>query len=82
MRLFCWACNKPVTNEIDGQIIFRGVAFCPECIEIESNPCLITKNIVALVRSVESSATDEDVNRSARRAVMFEIMEAYNDRQV
>jgi hypothetical protein len=31
MRVFCFYCRKPVTNELPEDTIFRAVAECPEC---------------------------------------------------
>jgi len=33
MRLFCWNCKKSVSNDLPEDTIFRGIAYCPECIE-------------------------------------------------
>ena len=30
MRIKCHTCGKPITNEIHEEIIFRGIAECPE----------------------------------------------------
>jgi hypothetical protein len=42
MRLQCWYCHKPVTNEISEEVYFRAIAVCPECtpdsIEGEAHP--------------------------------------------
>jgi hypothetical protein len=32
-RLRCWSCNQPVTTPIDGDVMFRGLAYCVECVE-------------------------------------------------
>ena len=32
MKIRCFTCNKPVTNELpDNMVILRGTAECPEC---------------------------------------------------
>ena len=36
MRLYCFECGKPVTTDIPDNIIFRGIAQCPECIDKHS----------------------------------------------
>lgn len=36
MRLYCFECGKAVTNEIPENIVFRGIAQCPECIDRHS----------------------------------------------
>lgn len=36
MKLYCWYCHKPVTNELPINTIFRAIAVCPECIEKSS----------------------------------------------
>ena len=36
MRITCFYCGKPVSNEIPEKTIFRGIATCPECIATES----------------------------------------------
>lgn len=33
MRLYCFECGKPVTNDIPDAVIFRAIAQCPECID-------------------------------------------------
>jgi len=33
MRIHCWSCRKAVSSELSEGAIFRGVAYCPECIE-------------------------------------------------
>lgn len=33
MRLHCWYCHQPVTNELPEGTVFRAIAICPECIE-------------------------------------------------
>ena len=36
MKLYCFECGKPVTNEISENIIFRAIAQCLECIDKHS----------------------------------------------
>lgn len=31
MRLFCFSCEKPVSNLIPDDVVFRATATCPEC---------------------------------------------------
>jgi hypothetical protein len=33
MRITCWYCRQPCTQELPKGTIFRGIAICPECTE-------------------------------------------------
>lgn len=35
MKIYCFECGKPVTNEVPDSTIFRAIATCPECIAIQ-----------------------------------------------
>jgi hypothetical protein len=32
MRILCWYCHKPCSNELPDNTVFRALAVCPECI--------------------------------------------------
>jgi hypothetical protein len=37
MRIFCFYCGKPVTNELPEDTIFRAVAECPDCCKLSQD---------------------------------------------
>lgn len=37
MKIYCWYCHKPVSNELPEDSIIRAISICPECIEHEKD---------------------------------------------
>ena len=83
MKLHCFTCKKPVTDEFpDNMIIFRGTAECPECAmntpekEKDASQSMVIKTQNAFTEFIAKAQREEGLSR---RQIRFLLTEKLND---
>ena len=81
----CWYCHKPITYGISPNMLFRGIAICPECLESsrENQDHPLLKETAALIerkRCLKAVAEEEEFGGAMPDELFLIIKKACDDR--